>query len=370
MTHWPVVEDGAVVAILQSSQDVTAEVRRRRLTQTMQGAAERGLGLSFFSYDPATDMFERSRAIDAMFGFDEGEVGDRAAAFFARMHPDDLPTVQAEIQRSLAEGPGAAAAFDFRVILPDPPEQRFIRVRAGVQRDAADGKVKLFGAIVDMTDIENDRAKLSELSARNEALVVESNHRIKNSLAIAAAILSQQKRATENQQVQEALQSAATRIIAIANVHGELFDDSGISQVDGGNLIERFVNSFRKTIDIDESRCRFEVKATSLVLSSDHAVALALTLNELLTNAVKYGLSGQEVCTIDIELRREGDTAVLLVSNSVASTRELTMASEGVGTRLVNAFAQQLKAQLTLDTADSRYSVRFAFPISAEMQDG
>ncbi len=364
MTHWPVLEGGEVVAILQRSEDVTAHVRQRRLTETVQRAAERGLGLSFFSYDPETDKFERSQAIDAMFGFEDGEAGVFATAFFARIHGDDLPSVHAEVQRSLNEGPGAAAAFDYRVILPQTREQRYIRVRAGVQRDASDGKVKLYGAFVDTTDVENDRIMLAEMSARNQALVIESNHRIKNSLAIASAILSQQMRATDNELVHEALQSAATRIIAIANVHGELFDDSGIRQVDGGNLIERFVNSFGKTIGSDEKCCRFNVRADHLLLPSDHAVTLTLTLNELLTNAVKYGLSGGEICTIDVELKHEGDLAVLLVSNSVATDRELSIASEGVGSRLVSAFAQQLGAEMTLQNADGLYAVRFAFPIA------
>ncbi len=369
MTHWPVIEDGVVVAILQRSEDVTVQVRQRRLTQTVQRATERGLGLAFFSYDPDTDKFERSQAIDAMFGFAEDEAGDYGAAFFNRVHNDDLPSVHAEVSRSLAAGPGAAAHFDYRVIIPETEELRHVRVRAGLQRDATDGKVKLFGAFVDTTDVENDRAKLSELSARNEALVIESNHRIKNSLAIASAILSQQMRATENEEVHEALQSAATRIIAIANVHGELFDDGGIRQVDGGTLIKRFVTSFGETVDSGDGSCRFDVRAAQLSLPSDHAVTLTLALNELLTNAVKYGLSSGEVCTITVDLQKDGDIAILQVSNSVASNRELTIASEGVGTRLVGAFAQQLGAELSLQNADGRYSVRLAFPIARAMSD-
>jgi two-component sensor histidine kinase len=366
MVHWSILEQGETVAILQRSQDVTAQVRARRLIAAEKRAAELSSGLSFFSFDPETDIFDRSPSVEAMFGFKPGEVGPFAAPFFERVHRDDLPGVNAEVERCIQEGAGSAAAFDYRVEVPGIQKYRHVRVRAGVERDPDDGALKLFGAFVDMADVEKARTELQVLSQRNAELVVESNHRIKNSLAIASAMLSQQMRASENVQVQEALRLASGRIAAIADVHNELFKDTGVEQVDAGALVKQFANSFLRTVDDGGGRCLIDVDATELLLPSRYAVTIALTLNELLTNAIKYGMPEEDNCNIKVTLEMAGGKAVLYVANDLASNQVVKIASEGVGTRLITAFARQLGANIDTNSSDNRFEVRFIFPIPQE----
>ena len=363
VVHWPVHHGGKIAAILQRSQEITEEVRARKLVAAEKRAAEQSAGISFFSYDPETDLFERSPGIDVMFGFAQGEAGPHATPFFERLSPDDLPAVHEEVGRAMAGGAGTPAAFDYRVLVPGERTARHVRVRAGVERDPDDGKLKLFGAFVEMTDMEHARAELAELSERNAALVVESNHRIKNSLAIASAMLTQQLRASDDPNVQEALRLAATRIAAIADVHGELFKDSGIEQVDAGSLIEQFARSFSRTIGGTANQCRIATRCDQVILPSRYAVTIALALNELLTNAVKYGMSADTQYHIEVALTRAADTVTLRVANQIASQRIGTIASQGVGTRLINAFARQLEGSIDTEVQGDTFEAQFRFPI-------
>ncbi|HEY2534702.1 MAG TPA: sensor histidine kinase, partial [Xanthobacteraceae bacterium] len=50
-------------------------------------------------------------------------------------------------------------------------------------------------------------------------------------------------------------------------------------------------------------------------LSNDAAMPLALIANELLTNAVKYGLNGRSVGTIRVRLTRENDSFLFYVED-------------------------------------------------------
>ena len=367
VVHWPIKQDGRVVAILQRSQDVTEQVRNRVLVQTLREAAERSAGITFFSYDPATDRFDRSPEVDRMFGFAASEAGANAAPFFERVHPDDLPGVHEEVGRAMEGGPGSPASFDYRVILPDTGETRHVRVRAGIELDPDDGKTKMFGVFVDMSDIEQARSELAELSDRNAALVVESHHRIKNSLAIASAMLSQQMRSSEDPAVQDALRLAATRIAAISDVHGELFKDAGVKVVDAGSLVEQFANSFSRTIGNDDNgSCRIAVETQKVMLPSRYAVTLTLTLNELLTNAVKYGMNAAGECKLDVLLKEEGGIVTLCVANTVTADRVGDIVSHGVGSRLIVAFARQLNGEIATDQPGDRFEVRFTFPLPEE----
>jgi PAS domain S-box-containing protein len=366
IVQWPVHEGDKVVALLQRAEDVTEQVRQRRLTDAVRQAAEDASGLSFFSYDPATDRFERTAAIEQMFGFAAGEAGEHAAQFFERVLPEDLTAVLAEVERAMAGGPGTSASFDYRVEVPGGSDLRYIRVRAGVERDPSDGVPKLFGAFIDMSDIEQSRARMQELSERNAALVVESNHRIKNSLAIASAMLSYQLRASEEPAVEQALKTAATRIMAISDVHGELFADEGVEWVDAGHLLERFVRSFERTIDIKTTGCRIDVTAQSVRLPSRYAVTIALMLNELLTNAIKYGMTQQQECEITVELSADDANAELVVQNVIAGRTFGQIISEGVGSELVHAFAGQLGGTLEAGEQENKYNVSFVFPLPDE----
>lgn len=366
MVQWPIYHAGEVVGIMQRSEDVTDAVRQRQLIKAEKRAAEAISGLAFFAYDPASDAFARSAGVDEMFGFAPGEAGETAAPFFARVLPEDLPAVHTEVARAMASGPGTSAAFDYKIRVPDQESPRFLRVRAGIERDPDDGSPKMFGAFVDMTDIEEARAKMEKLSERNAALVVESNHRIKNSLAIAAAMLSYQTRATEDAAVQKALQTAATRIMAISDVHGELFADTGIEWVDAGRMLERFIGSFSRTIDTDETGNLISAETQSIRLPSRYAVTLALMLNELLTNAVKYGMVHNETCQIMVKMHAHEGVAQLSVVNAVTGKQFAQIMSEGVGTELVQAFAQQLDGEVQAGEKGGNFEVFFRFPIPAD----
>ena len=366
LTQWPVTHDGKVVAILQRSGDVTERVRQRRLTETVRESAEAVSGMAFFSYDPATGDFVRSPGLDQMFGFAKDEAGEMAEPFFERILPEDLPAVYEELERAVADGPGASVAFDFRVSNPQSEALRFMRVRAGIERDPDGGLPKLYGALVDTTDIEQMREKAQALSERNAALVVESNHRIKNSLAIASAMLSHQMRATEDPAAEKALQASATRIMAISDVHGQLFADTGVELVDAGRMLERFITSFKRTINDEDGRCQIDATVESIPLPSRFAVSLALMLNELLTNAVKYGTSQDEACAVTVAIQLDEGEVELRVVNAIADRKFAQIESEGVGSELVLAFAQQLDGTIESGQKDGNFEVVFRFPLPAE----
>lgn len=362
MVHWPIKSRDRVIAIVQRSEDVTRTVRTRRTLLAEKDAAERSAGVSFFSYEPVSDAFDRSPAVDQMFGFKADEAGPYAQPFFARVHADDLPVVQREVSLAIAHGPGTPAAFDYRVLVPGENRPRHIRVRAGVELDPADNELKLFGAFVDMTDLEHARRRLEELSQHNADLVVESHHRIKNSLAIASAMVAQQVRASENIDTRAALELAATRIRAISDVHAELYRVPGVETVDAGELVDRFSRSFERTVTSEHDGVEIWISVERVLLPSRFAVSLTLALNEFLTNAVKYGSRRDGACIIDVALQIVGDDAQLRIANQISDSSAVDIRSDGVGSRLVRAFAQQMAGTVIAHSEDGRYEVIFQFP--------
>lgn len=374
--HWqmhfaPVRKDGKIIAILQTARDVTEATLSARLAQSHRRAATSSAAVAYFSYDPETDLFMRHDGVDAMFGFAQDEAGIYGAPFFERVHEDDIGAVHAEVERVLAAPQGEIASFDYRVCLPTG-EERFVRIRGEMATDPIDRKPKLVGTFVDLTDIETARRDLQQAVHVREALVVEANHRIKNSLQIALSLLRLQASkmmmagGTAAEQAREALRAVESRVRAVADVHAAIQIDHDVAQIDLLTLFNRLVLSTRKSAELAGGAMIFNHPTEVIRLKSDTAIALSLMLNELLTNAIKYGAPTEDApVTLDLEID-EGEELRIVVANADLNTSEasLDIDSSGTGERLVQQFAEQIGASVDRSKDGTRVVARVVMPLT------
>lgn len=114
-----------------------------------------------------------------------------------------------------------------------------------------------------------------------ELLINELNHRVKNTLATVQSVVSQTLRTAPS--VQTARGAIDARLIALAHTHDlltrENWEHTALSEV-----VQVALGPFRA-----DHRDRFRVVGPELQLAPKTAVAFAMALHELLTNAVKYG---------------------------------------------------------------------------------
>ncbi len=99
--------------------------------------------------------------------------------------------------------------------------------------------------------------------------------------------------------------------------------------------------------------------AETLFLSNDVAMPLALILNELLTNAVKHGLSRGDGATVLAGLVKETDAFCLFVEDSGPGFDLETVQERSSGIRLVQGLTRQLGGRLEVVKHPSRCAVYF-----------
>lgn len=368
MTMSPIVRDGDVVAVMQVAKDVTHAVFSARVDESLKRAASETASVCFFSYDPETDIFVRSEDVDAMFGFEPDEAGRYAAPFFERVDPNYLDGVYAEVARVRAASQGDTLSLDYPVLWPDGSEH-FLRIRGEMTIDPVDRREKLVGTFVDLTDIEQDRRSLAQSLEIREALVAEANHRIKNSLSIASSILRMQTRPIEAadsispDQALDVLHSVEARIRAVADVHGLIqLHQQGIA-VSLRSLVERLVAFTRQSADITDREFSVTMPEGDIALDSDKAVSLGLVLNELMTNALKYGLGTKDETAIDLTVDFQDDQTVFELKNNHVETKRVgKIFSTKLGSRLVQQLASQLDANLLVEETADIYSVTLTLP--------
>lgn len=111
-------------------------------------------------------------------------------------------------------------------------------------------------------------------------LAGESAHRIKNILAMVNAVVTQTLKSSKD--INSATEKVSARLRAIAEAQSTLKEDSGKNN-DLRVLIENTMSVAMETYD------NIIIKGPKVSVSEKAGLALALTLHELMTNAIKYG---------------------------------------------------------------------------------
>ncbi|WP_428422620.1 PAS domain S-box protein [Methylibium sp.] len=151
-------------------------------------------------------------------------------------------------------------------------------------------------------------ARLEAAIAQRDMLVKEVHHRIKNNLQGVAGLLAQI--AQRQPEVAPAIHEAAAQVQAIAQVYGLQVGSQGPVQL--ASLVSAIAASLQRGSGRTIVVSLPAHDAPSWALPEAEAIPIALTLNELLGNALKHG-SGTVECSLvsqveeaRIEVRNEG----------------------------------------------------------------
>ncbi len=123
-------------------------------------------------------------------------------------------------------------------------------------------------------------------------LLDELHHRVKNMLTTVIAITSQSLRTAQN--LEKGVLAVESRLVAMGRVHDLLLESNW-----AGAKLTDVIRSAIEPFDSHDVR-RFVVQATHIEIASEAVLPLTMCLNELCTNAVKYGALSNATGRIDI----------------------------------------------------------------------
>ena len=186
---------------------------------------------------------------------------------------------------------------------------------------------------------------------RHQVLLKEISHRVKNSLQIVSSMLHLQAiSANDDSLIAQQLAKASSRVSAIGRAYERLAYDADFENID--------LSAYLQAVCADAisagSNCKLDFDGISGIwLSADRAIPLALIVNELVTNAVKYAFSNRHAGHIYVHLvRQDANTALVSVRDDgvgLAADFDLTK-SKGLGMQIVAALVKQLGADITRTT--------------------
>ncbi len=149
------------------------------------------------------------------------------------------------------------------------------------------------------TDVSEQRAaeaaRLEAAIAQREMLVKEVHHRIKNNLQGVAGLL--QQIAQRRPEVAPALAEAVGQVQAIAQVYGLQVGNAGPLRVK--SVVEAIAGSVQRLFGRNVELQVGGAAPHRWALPEAESIPIALTLNELLTNALKHAGDGAVRCEVD-----------------------------------------------------------------------
>lgn len=197
-----------------------------------------------------------------------------------------------------------------------------------------------------------------EQAERQQRLLQELDHRVKNMLTVVSAIAQQTARVSSDLPSFE--KSFLGRIDSLAEAHRLLFGRTG------GDLPIRVLAEQVLGADVASGRASFG--GPDLLLKPRQVLGLSMILHELYTNAIKYGALCNDSGNISLDWS-ERDGQVELIWSETGETCESDAHSSGFGERMI---AMSTRADLD-GTVERNWRpeglvLRLRFPLEAETE--
>ncbi len=253
--------------------------------------SQEAAGIASLEVDVATGEVIGSDTLWALWGLSPRKSA-QAPLFEALVLPEDANARSHAANR----GDGTAARqAEYRIRRADTGEIRWLARHIEFIHDAEGRPVKMFGVMRDITDAK-------EAEARQRLLSHELAHRIKNILATVLAIASQTLRGNDMATARTLL---TQRLQALGVAHDLLNRGQWIT-APIHEVVETALAPFRPG--------RIEVEGPQVAIGPRRALSLTLAVNELATNALKYGaLSGNGTARLEWARETGADGTPVLV---------------------------------------------------------
>ncbi len=203
--------------------------------------------------------------------------------------------------------------------------------------------------------LKRDMCRHEELEAAlatNTMLFREIHHRVKNNMQSMQALVKMQN-------LPEAMKTNfQLRLAAMSTVHEHMYNRDAYAALDA----PAFIASVTKTIlKAYGSSAKLSLDIDQLPISHEQATPLAMLINEVVTNALKYAKLDTPDATISISLKRLTEGVAKLVIADNGPGFDPASGRTGMGTKILQGMVMQLEGSHTY-TFDNGTIFTIEFP--------
>lgn len=213
------------------------------------------------------------------------------------------------------------------------------------------------GGLALARDVSELRQRDRVISVK-DATIREIHHRVKNNLQTIASLLRLQSRRLHSQEAKAALNESVMRIGSIALVH-ETLSENPQDVAEFGEVARRIAKMVSDGLVLPHQQIEVRVGGRVGPLDADLATPLAVTLAELLQNAIEHAFPDDRSGTVKVELSRETDDVVMVVGDDGVGISGNVLGGARLGLQIVRSLIDELGGSMTVAADDgTRVEVR------------
>tara|TARA_R100001244_G_scaffold6593_35_gene8457 strand:+ start:25720 stop:27231 length:1512 start_codon:yes stop_codon:yes gene_type:complete len=340
----------SLAEIVMSEMELSREIGLREQAQKNTAIARSNLDLTLalsdiasFRIDLESGMIEWGGAYMKIWGKDAGEAVSEVDSALDRVHPEDRDTVRLAMSAAVDELEKFEARF--RIVLPSG-ETRWLEGYGDYLE--SNGRPTLTGINKDITHSVDQQERL-KLHTR------ELHHRLRNLFATLQSIMTLTKGSATS--IDDYIERIHHRLSALNRAQQILLDTNFVT------------GSFAALV---EDLCRtypgVQWSGPDIILAENAMVSISLVLNELATNAAKYGAltAGTGLVSINWKIRAEKDgpdMVELSWTESGGSQAQSTPSAAGFGSSLIDhSITRNLRGTIERDWAVDGLKCKITFP--------
>jgi len=353
---YPIVGAGGIVErIAIYTHDMTELVDAHEKTsitlqryQTLLQTANDGIHI----LNEDGNIVEANEAFCRMLGYTQDQLlGMNVSAW-------DIKWSSEELRDRHADSLGRSSVFETRHRRKDGSEYDVEISATGV---TIAGKRYLHASARDISERRRAEEKISSLLAEKELVLKEVHHRIKNNMNTIRSLLRLHAGTLRSHEAIAALDDAVTRIGSMMVLYDKLYQSSNFSEVSLGEFLPSLINQILEAFPVP-FEINIETHVDDILLDAQKMQPLAIIINELVTNILKYAFPGRSRGTIVASATAvEKLVSVSIQDDGVGMPEGISSHnSTGFGLMLIETLTKQLRGQLRIvDGEGTRVTIEF-----------
>ncbi len=213
-------------------------------------------------------------------------------------------------------------------------------------------------------------ARLEDALTEKTVLIQEVHHRVKNNLAIVAALLGMQSSAIEDGRAKVALVASQHRVLSMARIHEFLYATKNLDRVAFRKYLEQLTGELCDSYSVS-TLVDVSIEAEDIDLPVDQAIPCGLILNELLSNTLKHAFPEGRSGSIVVRFVRLSSGALSLSCSDDGVGMPETFhweTAKSLGLRIVRILSKQINGELTMHSGSGGTTFELRFnPAQADL---
>ncbi len=203
----------------------------------------------------------------------------------------------------------------------------------------------LIGSIIETKQAEE---AVNEQLKEKEIILEEVNHRVKNNMNTIYGLLFLQSESIENEVSKNVLLDAAGRVQTMTNLYDKLYRSESNKII---SIKEHLHALIGEIVSIFPQKVSTEIEIDEIVLSSKVLTPLAIVINELITNSMKYAFTGRSDGVITVKVNKiENRVSLTYEDNGAGIPESVTFENAtGFGMKLVLMLVEQMNGTIAIE---------------------